>query len=161
MKFKKKDLIIKFKKNLLICTGPLGNLEIPLASKYKYVKQNTYFLKKKDLFTFKEIIQRSLHSVSNGWFFELYIKGKGFKLFTYKDYLAFDLGYSNLFLFKNKLKSIKVLNIKQKIIAFSTNKNDVSNLIATLKNFYFKDQYQGRGLFFKDEKIELKKVKKI
>jgi len=79
----------------------------------------------------------------------------------YKNSLAFDLGYSSLFLYKNKSNITKLLNIQNKIIGFSTDKNEISNLISSLKKFYFKDEYQGRGIFFKNEKIKIKKIKKI
>lgn len=159
--FIKKKINIKLKSTFISVKGPLGTLSKKLPVSVKFLQNNSYFVEKNHLFAFKQFIYNVLYSISYGWFYELFITGKGFKLFFYKKFLAFDLGYSSLFLYKNTVDRIKLLNIQQKIILFSTHKQEVSNLIAELKKFYFKDQYQGRGVFFKEEKIKIKKVKKI
>ena len=161
IKYTKKKNLASFyiKNNIITVTGVLGKLKYSLPSNYMNLKKNTIFIPKNQLFFFKNIIKSLFKSVNKGWSYQLDINGKGFKLFKYENYLSFDLGYSNLFLFKNKNDLINIYSTKYKIIINSINKVLLLNLISLLKKFYSVDKYHGKGIFFqKDKYIFYKKL---
>ena len=149
---KLKNNKIKFKDNWIIITGPLGQVKYKLSKELFFFTKTSFFLKKKSSFFFYNLIKFLLNSVNYGWHFEFNINGKGFKLFEYNKNLAFDLGYSNLFLFKNKNKNIKIIILRKKLIFYSIFKNKIFNLIHIFKSFYHIDKYHQKGLSFKNDK---------
>jgi len=145
---------IKLNKMQIEVTGPLGIVTYKLPRKliiFNDVSNSFYIKKKKKLF-FYNLLTFLLNSVTYGWYFEFDIKGKGFKLFEYNQNLAFDLGYSNLFLFKNKNKNIKIFIHNKKIIVYSIFKEKIFQLIHVFKGFYHIDKYHHKGLSFKNDK---------
>ncbi len=86
--------------------------------------------------------------------------GGFFSLFYFKKkYLAFDLGYSSLVLFKPS-KNINIILKKNYILIFGKDKNKVSNAVYRIKNFIARDSYKGKGIYFDKESILIKKVNK-
>lgn len=80
-------------------------------------------------------------------------------MFKFKHSIAFDLGYSSLFLYKNKDNLIKLKYFKTKMQIFGFDKQKINNLIGSLKRFYFKDKYHNKGIFVKNEKLLVKRKK--
>lgn len=77
-----------------------------------------------------------------------------------EDKIALDLGYSNLITYK-PCSFIKIKNLKNKIVLFGTNKEDLNNIATRLKNYARPDSYKGKGIWFKNEILKLKKKSKI
>ena len=149
---KLKNNKIQFSKTHIIVSGSLGKIKYIMPKNFFLLNSNSFYLKKSDLFFFYNLLKFLLNSVNYGWHFEFNIGGKGFKLFEYNKYLAFDLGYSSLFLFKNKNKSIKIFTLKKKLIFYSIFKEKIFNLIHVFKSFYHFDKYHQKGLTFKNDK---------
>lgn len=160
-KHKKKKNNFYFNKNYIIVQGKLGKIKhkVNLSGIY-IIKENKLFINKNKLKFFKNLINNLLHSVNTGWQKQIKIEGKGFKLIKYKGYLSFDLGYSNLFLYKNtNSENIKLHQSKYKIILFSKNLDLLNKIIFNIKNFYYHDKYHNKGIFTqKEKKIIFKKL---
>ena len=118
IKYNKKNKKVCFyvKDRVITISGNLGKLNYTLPTDYINIQNNKIFVPKNQFYYFENKLKSLFWSVNKGWSYQLDIKGKGFKLFKYKDYLSFDLGYSNLFLFKNKNNSLSIYSTKYKII---------------------------------------------
>ena len=154
-RYKKKTIYLKNK--VIVVCGKLGKVENLLDNKFSFLSTNSIFIPYKSFPFFKNLIKNMEQSVSKGWFYLVEFKGRGFKLFRYNEYVAFDLGYSNLFLFKNLITNISLHSDKQKLILFGPNKKLMLDIIHEIKNFYKVDKYHGKGVFLE---TDFKKVYK-
>lgn len=73
--------------------------------------------------------------------------GRGFKLFRYKSFVAFDLGYSNLFLFKGKNNILSMHATKHKVLLSSVDKSILGSLSSRIRGFYSLDKYHNKGIY--------------
>lgn len=144
---KKKKINIIVNKNILKVKGPLGEVIYKIDKNILILNKNKIFVKRNKYLFFKNKIKTLQKSVVNGWLFQLKLEGKGFKIFLYKNFYCFDLGYSNLFLFKIRTEEIKLILLHKKLIAFGLNKEFLYKIANMLKNFYYKDKYHGKGLY--------------
>ena len=148
--------------NFLKITGPLGCLIYKFSHLNFHIFENSFFMAKKIIYFFKNKIKITFNSVVRGWFFELQFKGLGYKSFRLRNgFLAFDLGYTNLVTLRIRDDLIKIKNFKNKIVLFSIDNEYLSNLAFFLKNFSTLDPYKGKGIFFSNEIINLKKKREI
>jgi len=76
------------------------------------------------------------------------------------DKIALDVGYSNLITYK-PCSTIKIKNFKNKIVLFGINRDDLNNVAACLKNYCQPDIYKGKGIWFRNETLKLKKKSRI
>lgn len=155
-KYKKKIKIIKNSSGLEVI-GPLGSIQY----KIKFLKNSKnfdLFLEKSKLNFFYNNIRKLFRSVSNGWFLELNLNGIGYKAFKLDDKIAFDLGYSNLIIYK-PTTLLKIKNLKNKLLLFSLDKEYLNNVAINIKNYSIPDKYKGKGILFKNEVLKLKKKK--
>jgi len=132
--------------------GPKGNIVWPLPQSFIYVKKSALFIPRKYYRMFLQTLANLLTLTNKGWHREISIKGRGFKLFKFKDYIAFDLGYSNLFLYKNNINNISLHSSKQKLIFSSVNKSVLGDIIHKMKKFYKLDRYHSKGLHTPEDK---------
>jgi len=82
------------------------------------------------------------------WFFNLYLLGLGYKVFIYKNFIIFKLGFSHYIKLKIPLDILIFFRSKSKIILFSKNYNLLSNFISKLKSFKDFNFYKGKGITF-------------
>lgn len=151
-----KKVKIYLENNLLNVVGPLGKVTYIVNN--LNLKNENFFLKKKEIYSFKKIIKSLIVSVTKGWYLELNLNGVGYKCFKNKEKkgITFDLGYSALidFVPNNKLK-IKIL--KNKILLFSLERDYLNNVAYFIKNLVKLNPYKGKGILYKNEIIKLKK----
>lgn len=155
-KLKKKKSFYLTNNNLII-SGKLGKLTYLLPFKYIYLNSNKVFIPKNQFNFFQNKIKSLFLSVNRGWSYQVDLQGKGFKLFKYNNFLSFDLGYSNLILFKTNGTFLNIYSTKYKIIINSINKSLLLNIIAIFKTFYGIDKYHNKGIFFKKDKKRIYK----
>jgi ribosomal protein L6P/L9E len=62
-----------------------------------------------------------------------------------EDKIALDLGYSNLIVYR-PCSSVKIRNLKNKIVLFGINKEHLNNIANSLKNYSKPDVYKGKGI---------------
>lgn len=156
-KQKKRIKVIQFTNHIAI-TGPLGSIQYPFTQFKSKITNSFYLQKNQERFLINKI-KTLFKSVSSGWFKELNLNGIGYKSFKMEDKIALDLGYSNLILYK-PTASIKIKNLKNKLILFSINKDYLNNIATILRNFSKPDVYKGKGIVFKNQKLKLKKKAK-
>lgn len=106
---------------------------------------NTFFLKIKDII--------------KGFYIELELKGLGYTVFFFKNYLFFDLNYSHFIAIKIP-KNIVIKRFKGKLIIFSFNRLDAMSFTKQILQFKKIDIYKGKGIFIKGKIIKLKEIKK-
>jgi len=155
-KYKKKIKVIKTSTGLDVI-GPLGSIHYKMKF-LNNVNNFDLFIEKDKLSFFYNNIKKLFRSVSNGWFLELNLNGIGYKAFKLDNKIAFDLGYSNLIVYK-PTELLKIKNLKNKILLFSLNKEYLNNVAINLKNYSVPDKYKGKGILFKNEVLKLKKKK--
>ena len=96
---------------------------------------------------------------------KLKLVGIGYKINIFKEqinnFLYLQLGYSHNICLKLPYK-IKIKIIKQKtILIYSFCKQTLNNFIITLRSYRYPDNYKGKGILYNNEKLVLKKNKKI
>jgi hypothetical protein len=128
--------ILKVKKNIICLTSKNKN-KIPfiLTSFYKSLE----FISKKILI----------------------LKGLGLKANYLKDLheVDFKLGFSHLL--KIKINLAVGIFIKKNLLYFqSINKEILGNLLHKIKHLKYPDSYRGKGIWYKNEKLKMKVVKK-
>jgi len=157
-KYKKKIKIVKNLKNFKVI-GPLGILEYTFINIISY-SDNFFFLNNTSKIFFINKLKMLFRSVSTGWFKELKFKGIGYKCFKMEDKIALDLGYSNLITYK-PCSSVRIRNLKNKVVLFGIEKEHLNNIAISLKNYSKPDAYKGKGIWFKNEILKLKKKSRI
>ena len=91
----------------------------------------------------------------------LYLKGLGLKvnLFKADRMLEFKLGFSHIV--QLHYDSDVRVNIKNNFIFIqSINRQKVGNLSSKIRNLKNPDSYKGKGIWYKNEKLKLKTIKK-
>jgi large subunit ribosomal protein L6 len=133
---------------------------VRLNSYFFYKKENTLFLTtlKSDTLSFLSSFFQIFNKISKKI---LILKGLGLKIFFNNKTrsLEFKLGYSHILILKVD-KEIFV-GIKKNIIFLqSLNKEKLGNFSFKIKNLRHPDCYRGKGIWYKNEKIKMKQVKK-
>ena len=155
----KKKIKINIILNTFTVNGPLGNLSFSFDNLTEQ-SNKTYFLSSMSNIFFTNKIKTLIRSVTIGWYKELKFKGIGYKCFKMGDKIALDVGYSNLITYK-PCSTIKIKNFKNKIVLFGINREDLNNVAACLKNYCQPDIYKGKGIWFRNETLKLKKKSRI
>jgi hypothetical protein len=91
----------------------------------------------------------------------LVLKGLGLKALYSKSLheVDFKLGFSHML--KLKINSEIGIFIKKNLFYFqSINKENLGNLLNRIKNLKYPDSYRGKGIWYKNEKLKMKLVKK-
>ena len=91
---------------------------------------------------------------------KLILKGLGLKVNVINsNELEFKLGFSHIVLLKIP-KSIKITVLKNVIILESFNKVELGNIANEIKMLKKPNPYKGKGIWYKNEKVVLKTIKK-
>ena len=149
----------KNKKYLYILSKKFVKLNIYLNKKNNIFLNKIYIKKKKDYNTFIKFIKNKFIEAYLGFYVDLLIKGIGYTVYVYKNYLYFNLGFSH-YIFIKIPKLIKVLKFKKRIVLYSFDKNILNKFIYKLYSFRGLDIYKGQGIVNKKIKIKLKEGKK-
>lgn len=165
------------KKNHLTLIGPLGFKTIILKFKLFFVANiNSIFvmtplakISKKQIKSVYGSLQAQLKQLvlelSVKYHKTLKLIGVGFKTYLFNigvtNVLQFKLGFSH-FIFYKIPQNIHVTTLKDTRI-FLTNPclKKVTQISAIIRSFKFPEIYKGKGLLYSDEKVVLKKGKKI
>lgn len=108
--------------------------------------------------------KKTVTEIKNNFFNKLKLVGIGFKLFLTKfhNVLSLKLGFSHFIFFKIHITNfnIKILKDTQLFIK-SPFFSDIKNLFGLIRKLKFPEIYKGKGIFYANEKILLKKGKKV
>ncbi len=138
----------------LIIKGPLGEKKYTFFNNSNSI--NPFFISKKQIDSLKTKIKYLIKSVTQGWFVELNLNGLGFKSFKINNWLALDIGYSSLVIYKPNV-NIHVKTFKNKIVLFSIDQDYVKIAADIIRNYSTSDPYRKKGILFKNQILKLKK----
>ena len=120
---------------------------------------------KKDAFLgyYKTYLEELFNFLEVGYCVILELKGVGFRVKLEKNLLYFFLGLSHVKTFKlPKNIYIKVNNdLETELCLFGFNKQYLYEVVAQMKHLEYPDFYKGKGIFFLNEKINLKQGKRV
>ncbi len=158
---------INFNKNLYFNFENINNFnKFIFKINYKFIKtnilNNVQYLYFNNLSIFKTIFNTfflKIKDIIKGFYIELELKGLGYTVFFFKNYLFFDLNYSHFIAIKVP-KDIIIKRFKGKLIIFGFNRLTVMSFSKQVLKFKKIDIYKGKGIFIKGNIIKLKEIKK-
>ena len=161
---KGKKLILIFIKKFIYCFEIPGFIYLSKPNKQllSYSKLSQFGNNSTDVYFLKNF----LNFFQNVQVFSkkiLILKGLGLKVnikkFFLESCLEFKLGYSHLLVLQ--IDKEIFIRIKKNILFLqSINKEKLGNFIFKIKSLKRPDSYKGKGIWYKNEKIRLKQVKK-
>ena len=148
----------------------LSNVNYCLIPKYFFFKiSNTYItfyylnikLKKK-FFNFINLFKTLIKKSTLLFTKKILLKGLGLKATLSNDLkmLELKLGFSHLIKIKIPKNKINIKLTKNAIIATSSNLVTLGNYLYKIRHFKKPNIYKGKGIWYKNENIKLKTIKK-
>lgn len=131
----------------------------------KNVKLNTTSLKfflsdKSSFFSFLRNLDNILKGISNGFFFEMSIRGIGYKCYYFDENKLFlNLGYSHYIIYSLP-KDVLVFLKKGKIYVYSLSKELLGSVVKDIQNLRIADAYKAKGIVDSNKVFNLKEGKK-
>lgn len=159
--FQIKLLKLKVKVFLLPLFNIIAVSEVPTFSVSAIDLKNIKKIQGTTVAKIKQVLIETLYILH----YKLNLVGVGYKAFPYKqlnNQFYFKLGFSHLIYFK-VLNSFKTHCQKfTKLFLFgSCSFNDLTQIASQIRAFKLLDPYKGKGILYDQEKIILKKAKKI
>ena len=156
-----RSLKLKVKIFLLPLSNIITITTIPAFSASATNLKNIKKIQGTTLAQIKQVLIETLYILH----YKLNLVGVGYKAFLYKqlnNQLYFKLGFSHLIYFKVS-DSLKIHCQKfTKLFMFgSCSFNDLTQISSQIRAFKLPDPYKGKGILYDQEKIILKKTKKI
>lgn len=156
------------KNDLLIVEGSLGKEEIQIPSYLQISIQDSFIsISPQDNVSnvkvqwglYRSLINNAVIGVSQGFTTHLQLIGVGYKVNKVNDDLEFNLGYSHSI----KFPSVKGItySVSSNVVSVSgINKQLVGQVTQSIIDLRKRDIYKGKGIYFKDQIIRKKQVKK-
>lgn len=147
--------------------GILGKLNLNFLKNINLLKKKNQLmivysflkLKKKMVNLFEKLIKIKIKGVLQGFKFNLFLKGVGYKVFLEKNLLIFKLGYSHPIFIKLPV-NIKVICKNNSLTLNSIDFIKLTQFIFLIKSYKIPEPYKGKGILLKNEKIIRKEGKK-
>jgi large subunit ribosomal protein L6 len=163
----KKDNLLKLdfydKIKVLYFNTVKGHVEISVShikvletkNNLKFFVSNKSFLKQ-----FISFFDSFLEGISKGFFFELSLRGIGFKCYYFdKHKLFLSLGYSHYIIYTVPSDVVVFLK-KGRIFLYTLSKELLGTVVADLKNLRIPDAYKAKGIVESNKLFSLKEGKK-
>lgn len=133
--------------------------QLPFSKNSIDKQKRIYFIKG----TETAIIKQIMLELSTTFYKKLIFIGVGYRVFNINNFdnsmLMFKLGYSHFFYFR-VTKNIKTFNSKSiKLFFFSKNYQNLTQIVSLIRSFKKPEPYNGKGLLYENEKVQLKKPK--
>lgn len=140
-----------------------GNVEINLSN-VKVLslekKLNLFISNKSYLKQLINFFDSFLEGISKGFFFELSLRGIGFKCYYFdKHKLFLSLGYSH-FIIYTVPKDVIIFLKKGRIFLYTVSKELLGSVVSDLKNLRIPDAYKAKGIVESNKVFSLKEGKK-
>ena len=157
------NINLSVKENNLLITGPHGWYFFKLNYIFYIQKQkrNLFLFYTLQYFSsFLSFFRNIIRGVSRGYKRSIELIGVGYKGWTENNILFLNIGFSHIISFKIPLL-IKIDILKGKIIIIrSSNLQFLTQTLEKIRLFKKPDIYKGKGIRFKNEKINFKSGKK-
>ena len=109
---------------------------------------------------FIKMFKTYLDGISIGFFFELSLRGIGFKCYYFDNHsLFFSLGYSHYIIYKLPFDVVVFLK-KGRILLYTLRKELLGSVVNDLKNLRIPDAYKAKGVVESNKMFSLKEGKK-
>jgi large subunit ribosomal protein L6 len=160
IKEKKIKFVFLNQKKFLIFTINSVNYYIELERNFHILKESNNFIKclhescEAKLISYLKSVEKASSRI-------LHLKGLGLKAFNFKAdrILELKLGFSHIV--RIVYDSDVYVRVKKNFIFIqSINRQKVGNLAAKIKNLKKPDSYKGKGIWYKNENLKLKVIKK-
>ncbi len=163
-----KDIECTFNEGVFSAKGKLGNLQIPINSKFSIdikeeeikvipINENT---KDPSWGTTRAIVANIINGVTNGFTKTLELNGTGYRASVSGSKLKLELGFSHDINFDIP-KDVKIECPKQNLIKLtSINKEKLGAAAAKIRSFRKPEPFKGKGVKYIDEYIFRKEGKK-
>ncbi len=163
-----KDIECTFSQGVFSAKGKLGNLQIPINSKFSIdikeeeikvipINENT---NDPNWGTTRAIVANTINGVTNGFTKTLELNGTGYRASVSGSKLKLELGFSHDINFDIP-KDVKIECPKQNIIKLtSINKEKLGAAAAKIRSFRKPEPFKGKGVKYIDEYIFRKEGKK-
>tara|TARA_Y100001970_G_C14047834_1_gene757296 strand:+ start:513 stop:1043 length:531 start_codon:yes stop_codon:yes gene_type:complete len=163
-----KDIECTFSQGVFSAKGKLGNLQIPINSKFSIdikeeeikvipINENS---KDPNWGTTRAIVANTINGVTNGFTKTLELNGTGYRASVSGSKLKLELGFSHDINFDIP-KDVKIECPKQNIIKLtSINKEKLGAAAAKIRSFRKPEPFKGKGVKYIDEYIFRKEGKK-
>ena len=163
-----KDIECTFNEGVFSAKGKLGNLQIPINSKFSIdikeeeikvipINENT---KDPSWGTTRAIVANIINGVTNGFTKTLELNGTGYRASVSGSKLKLELGYSHDINFEIPT-DVKIECPKQNLIKLtSINKEKLGAAAAKIRSFRKPEPFKGKGIKYIDEYIFRKEGKK-
>jgi ribosomal protein L6P/L9E len=101
-----------------------------------------------------------INGISKGFFYELSLRGIGFKCYYFDENKLFlSLGYSHFIIYNVPLDVVVFLK-KGRIFLYAVSKELLGNVVSDLKNLRIPDAYKAKGIVESNKIFSLKEGKK-
>lgn len=181
IKIPKKISVYFCENNILTLVGPLGIKSIELKTQVKFFSKKNYILVTKiPFFDKKNILENDNKKLSNSYIsiikqiiqeiskkskHKLNLVGVGYRAILLTSFtftiLQLKLGYSHLIFIKIPKDLTIICPKPTKIFLYGNFQQKINKLSFLIKSYKMPEPYKGKGIFYINEKIDLKKGKKI
>ncbi len=165
-----KDVQVSINGNQLVVKGNKGELNLNLFDCFDYKIQDTLLTiirsnnerkTKEKHGLIRSLINNAVYGVSNGYTYNLFLQGIGYRVQKKGNNLEFSLGYSHPVLFKC-IENVEFnVQSQDKFSVTSSSKELLGQVCADIKKLPPKDSYKGKGIFFEGETIRKKPGKSV
>jgi len=156
---------------LLLIKSILGGMRyVKIPSNLVLEKQNNILFLKSNKNALKELISASnnikllFNNINKVFYKKLILRGLGFRMNLVEDknslFLKLKLGFSHLLELSVPQNKIQIFLKKNSIILKSSDLVFLGNFARKLKNLKYPNAYNGKGFWYKNEKISYKHFKK-
>ena len=184
IKIPKKISVYFCENNILTLVGPSGIKSIELKTQVKFFSKKNYilvtklpFFDKENIFengnkklknlsnTYISIIKQIIQEISKKSKHKLNLVGVGYRAILLTSFtftiLQLKLGYSHLIFIKIPKDLTIICPKPTKIFLYGNFQQKINKLSFLIKSYKMPEPYKGKGIFYINEKIDLKKGKKI
>jgi len=163
---------LNYKESELYLTGPLGEMKIDLTKNdfegrsFFLQQDNNLIFKtkshknKKKIESLSNFLKKSFYILSQGHVVTLNLKGVGFKANVLKDNLTLQLGFSHSVQIKIPEDTCIFCPKPEEIYIYGIDKQQVSQLAASIRDLKIPDAYKARGITYLNEIRITKESKK-
>tara|TARA_B100001175_G_scaffold220560_1_gene187727 strand:- start:8883 stop:9416 length:534 start_codon:yes stop_codon:yes gene_type:complete len=167
---KLKDVKLTLEDNEIIIEGKKGKLVIQLLSGIDVniaedivtiIRKNDNKQTKANHGLIRSLINNAVTGVSEGYKYNMFLKGIGYRVQKKGNNLEFSLGYSHPVVYDSPEGVEFNVEGQDKFSVSSINKQLIGQVCSEIKRLRRKDSYKGKGIYYEGEVIRKKQGKSV
>lgn len=164
------DVTITLENNEIIIEGKKGKLAIQQLSGIEVkIEEGIAIISRKDENKqtkanhglIRSLINNAVTGVTEGYSYNMFLKGIGYRVQKKGNNLEFSLGYSHPVLYEAPEGIEFKIDGQDKFSVSSINKQLIGQVCSEIKRLRRKDSYKGKGIYFEGEVIRKKQGKSV